>query len=367
MTDDELARLRASCPHALTHHLVQAPQAAFLELAAATSPDLRPDKYGTGEWLAAFEATVAAELGQEAAAFMPTGTMAQQIALRIWCDRRGCNAVAFHPTCHLEIHEARGYAFLHGLRSLTVGHPARLMTVAEVRAVADPLGAFVVELPQRELGAQLPDWDDLCELVQAARGTGAAVHLDGARLWEAAPHYARSHAEIARLFDSVYVSFYKGLGALAGAVLAGDADFIAEARQWQHRHGGRLVTVAPFALSARLGFERNLPKMAAYRGRAREIAARLRLLPGIAIVPDPPHTNTFHLFLHGSLEALEASAHAHAAETGTFVFGRLAPTPVPTLSKWEFVAGDATLALTPQAVADAVESVMERASAARSR
>jgi threonine aldolase len=365
MTDDDLARLRAGCPRALTHHLAQTPQAALRDLAAATPPDLLADKYGAGDWLADFESRIAAELGKEAAAFMPTGTMAQQIALRIWCDRRGCHAVAFHPTCHLEIHEARGYAFLHGLRALTVGAPARLMTATDVRAVVEPLGAFLIELPQREIGAQLPEWEDLCELVQAARGTGAAVHLDGARLWEAAPHYGRSHAEIANLFDSVYVSFYKGLGALAGAVLAGDADFIAEARQWQHRHGGRLVTIAPLALSARLGFERNLPKMTAYRARAREIAARLRLLDGVEIVPDPPHTNTFHVFFRGSPAALEASAQAYAAETGTFVFGRLASTVVPTLAKWEFVVGDATLALSPDAVVAAVEEVMTRAFAAR--
>ncbi len=358
MTDDELVRLRAAAPRALTHHAVQTPHEALRELAAATSPELLSDKYGSGEWLAAFEARIAAELGKEAAVFMPTGTMAQQIALRVWCERRSCRTIAFHPTCHLEIHESRGYALLHGLRALTVGNAARMMTVEDVRAIADPLGAFVVELPQRELGAQLPHWNDLCELVQAARGTGAAVHLDGARLWEAAPHYGRTHAEIAGLFESVYVSFYKGLGALAGAVLAGDADFIAEARIWQHRHGGRLVTIAPLALSAQLGFERNLPKMAAYRTRARAIAERLARLDGVEIVPDPPHTNTFHVFLRGDLAALEASAHAHAREHGTFVFARLAPTVVHSVQKWEFVVGDATLELEPDDVENAVRSVL---------
>ena len=358
MTDEELVRLRAACPRALTHHLPQTPHEALRDLATATVPDLLADKYGGGEWLAAFEARIAAELGKEAAVFMPSGTMAQQIALRIWCDRRDCRTIAFHPTCHLEIHEARGYALLHALRALTVGNPARLMTVDEVRAIADPLGAFVVELPQRELGAQLPAWDDLCELVQAARGTGAAVHLDGARLWEAAPHYGRTHAEIAALFESVYVSFYKGLGALAGAVLAGDSDFIAEARVWQHRHGGRLVTIAPLALSAQLGFERNLPKMAAYRTRAREIAERLSRLDGVEIVPEPPHTNTFHVFLRGDRDALEASAHAYARENGTFVFARLAPTVVPSMQKWEFVVGDATLALDVVEIENIVRQVV---------
>lgn len=362
MTDDELARLRAACPRALTHHPLRTPREALLDLAGAMPQDLLADKYGSGDWLASFEARIAAELGKEAAVFMPTGTMAQQIALRIWCECRSRNAIAFHPTCHLEMHEARGYAFLHGLRALTVGNSARLMTVADVREVREPLGAFVVELPQREIGAQLPEWDDLRELVAAARETGAAIHLDGARLWEAAPHFARTHAEIAGLFDSVYVSFYKGLGALAGAALAGDADFIADARLWQHRHGGRLVTIAPFALSAQAGFERNLPKMPAFRTAAREIAGRLATVESIDILPDPPHTNTFHVFIRGDREALEASAHAYAREHGIFVFGRLAPTVFPDLSKWEFVVGDATLELEVDAIENAVRHIVESAS-----
>lgn len=357
MTDDELGRLRTACPRALTHHLPQSPRASLEALAAATPPGLIVDKYGAGGWLEAFEARIATELGKPAAVFMPSGTMAQAIALRIWSGRNACRNVAFHPTCHLEIHESSAYAFLHELRALLVGAPTRLMSAADLRAVADPLAALLVELPQREIGAQLPPWDELLTLLEAGRAKGAALHLDGARLWEAAPHYGCSHAEIAALFDSVYVSFYKGLGALAGAVLAGDRDFIDEARVWQHRLGGRLVTIAPLALSAQLGFERNLLKMAAYRLRAREIAAALSELAGIELLPEPPHTNTFHIFLRGDREALETRAHAYAREHGTFVFARLAPTIVPLQQKWEFVVGDATMALSVNEILAAVSDV----------
>ena len=357
MTDEELARLRAESPRVLTHHKPETPREAFERLGRTTDPELAFDRYGSAPWLARFEARVARELGKEAAVFLPTGTLAQQIALRIWCDRRGVPTIAFHPTCHLEIHESRGYALLHGLRALLVGAPSRLMTVEDVRAIADPLGAFLVELPQREIGAQLPAWDELVELCAAARATGARLHLDGARLWEAAPFYERSHAEIAGLFDSVYVSFYKGLGALAGAALAGDAGFIAEARAWQHRHGGRPVTIAPYALSAERGFEANLPKMRAYRDRALEFARRLATIDGVDVVPSPPHTNTFHVFLRGTREELEERAHAYARERGTFVFARLAPTPNPAQWKWEFVVGDATLEVELDEVERAVRAV----------
>ena len=358
MNDEEIADLRTRSARQVTHHPPARVRDVLARLAERTPEALAFDRYGNAPWLAEFETKVARELGKEAAVFMPSGTLAQQIALRIWCDRARNSTVAFHPTCHLEIHESRGYAMLHGLRALLVGAPARLMTIADVRAVADPLGAFLVELPQREIGAQLPPWDDLVELCAAARSTGARLHLDGARLWEAAPYYERSHAEIAALFDSAYVSFYKGLGALAGAVLAGDADFIAEARVWQHRHGGRLVTLAPLALSAAFAFDDNLPKMRTYRDRAVAIAARLATIDGIDVVPFPPQTNTFHAFLRGDRDTLERRAHDYARERGTFVFGRLAPTPNPAVQKWEFVAGDATLAMEPDEVERAVRAVV---------
>jgi len=328
------------------------------ELAAATPADFVADVYGTGDALAAFEARIAVELGKEAAIFMPSGTMAQQIALRIWSERTGRTTIAFHPTCHLEIHEARAYSLLHGLRALTCGGPGNLLTVSDFTALADPLAALLVELPQREIGGQLPAWSELEALCAAARERGAKLHLDGARLWEAAPHYGRSHAEIAALFDSVYVSFYKGLGAIAGAVLASDAATIAEARVWQHRHGGRLVALYPLLISARLGFERNVGKMSAYRDRALEIAMRLVEIEGLDIVPDPPQANMFHAFLRGDKFTLEARAHDFAREHGIFTFARLAPTVRPDVQKWEFVVGDATLELGVDDVVAAVRAIV---------
>ena len=357
MTTEELARLRIASPRALTHHVPQSPRDALYELADATPHDWIADNYGTGSWLEAFEARIARELGKPAAVFLPTGTMAQQIALRIWCDRARNKTVAFHPTCHLEIHESRAYAMLHDMRALLVGTPTRLMTVADVRAIVDPIAALLVELPQREIGALLPAWNDLVLMCDAARRhNGAKIHLDGARLWEAAPHYGRSHADIAELFDSVYVSFYKGLGGIAGAMLAGDVDFIAEARVWQHRHGGRLISLAPLALSAHRAFDRNLGKMAGFAKRAKEIAVAFERIDGV--VPNVPQTNTFHVFLRGDKETLEARAHEYAKTNGTFVFARLGTTVVPGIQKWEFVVGDATMDLELDEIVDAIHAVM---------
>ncbi|MEO7001524.1 MAG: beta-eliminating lyase-related protein, partial [Ktedonobacterales bacterium] len=268
-------------------------------LAAGVTDDDEIDTYGQGALIEQFEREIAGLLGKEAAVFMPSGTMAQQIALRIWSDRSGRKTVAFHPTCHLEIHEFKGYELLHGLHGRLVGDAHRLITLDDLRAVPEPLAALLLELPQREIGGQLPEWVDLQAQIAWARERGAAVHMDGARLWEAAPYYSRTYAEVAAPFDSVYVSFYKGIGAIAGAALAGPADFVAEARIWQRRHGGNLVHLYPYVLSARAGLEQRLAHFPSYARRAVEVAHALHTVPGVIIKPERPQTHMMHVYLPG--------------------------------------------------------------------
>src|SRR5262245_37239349 len=187
--------------------------------------------------------------------------MAQQIALRIWCERSGCWTVAFHPQCHLDVHEERGYSHLHGLQARPIGDRDRLISLADLKGVREPLAALLLELPQRDLGGQLPTWRELAAQVKWARTNGHALHLDGARLWQCEPFYRRSLREIAAWFDTVYVSLYKDLGGLGGCVLAGPEDVVDEARVWRVRHGGRLSTFEAMALSAELGLDEVLPRM----------------------------------------------------------------------------------------------------------
>src|SRR5262245_29642715 len=205
----EREAIRARCNRFLTHHPEPRPRDALRELADATAPEVARDHYGEGAVVADLEARVAKLLGKEAAAFFPSGTMAQQIALRIACDRRGVRNIAFHPKCHLEVHEHKGYAHLHGLHATLVGHPDRLLESTELAAVAVPLGAVLIELPQRGIGGQLPPWEDIEATRTLADERGFALHLDGARLWESQPFYGKDYAAIAAPFDSVYVSFYK--------------------------------------------------------------------------------------------------------------------------------------------------------------
>jgi threonine aldolase len=277
--------------------------------------------------------------------------MAQQIALRLWADRRYNPTVGFHPTCHLEIHEQKGYELLHGLHGHLVGERSRLITIEDLRATPVPLGALLLELPQREIGGQLPSWEELEAQVAWAREQGTAVHMDGARLWEAAPFYQRSYAEIAGLFDSAYVSFYKGIGAIAGAALTGPAAFIAEARLWQRRHGGNLVQLYPFVLSARANLHRRLEKFEGYYQRAQAVARVLSCIPGIAVKPDPPQTNMMHVYLRGAADALLEASVEIARTERVLLFRRLLPTGVPGVVSIELALGDAVEALTDQEIA----------------
>lgn len=336
-------QIRHSCTRFLMGHYPQRPRQVLSALAETIDPDREADRYGEGEVITQFEQEVAQLLGKEAAVFMPSGTMCQQIALRLWTDRRRIPRVAFHPTCHLELHEQQAYQSLHHLQRVLVGQRDRLMTLDDLKAVAEPLGALLLELPQREIGGQLPSWDELTALCQWARERGIPIHLDGARLWQCRSFYQRDYAEIAALFESVYVSFYKDLGGIAGSILAGPAEFIAEARVWQRRHGGNLIHLYPYVLSARQGLRERLGRMAAYSAKAQDIAATLQALPQIEVVPFPPHTNMMHLFLQGQREQLLNAALATAEQTGIWLFANLMPTALPSYHKLELTVGDATL------------------------
>jgi threonine aldolase len=162
------------------------------------------DHYGDGEMINGFEREVAGRLGFEAARFMPSGKMAQQIALRVWSERAGCDHVGMHPTSHLELHESRGYNHLHRLRATLVGPADRPLRGEHLDAVPERLAALLIELPIREAGGQLPAWDELEALKTAALERGVRLHLDGARLWECGPGYRRELAEICAGFDSCY-------------------------------------------------------------------------------------------------------------------------------------------------------------------
>ncbi|MCT4354522.1 beta-eliminating lyase-related protein [Streptomyces sp. Je 1-79] len=285
------------------------------------------DTYGDG-LVEQVEERVADELGFPAAVFFPTGTMAQQVALRCWAGRTGSQVVALHPLAHPEVHEGGALTAVSGLRTVRPTDGPRLPTAEEVREHPEPFGTLMLELPLRDAGFVLPTWDELVEVVEAARERDAVVHVDGARLWECAPHFGRDLREIAGLADSVYVSFYKSLGGLSGAALAGPEDVMEEARVWRHRYGGLLFQQYPAAVSALRGLERELPRLPSYVAHARVVAAALQAgfeeagVGWFRVHPEPPHTHQFQVWLPYAPDVLTAASLALTEATGTVLFRR---------------------------------------------
>jgi threonine aldolase len=328
--------------------------------AAGRDPDA--DTYGTGPSAERLEARTAELLGKEAAVWMPSGTMAQQIALRIHADHAATRTVAFHPQCHVETHEERGYAYLHGLVARLVGDRNRLIEPADLDDVHEPVAALLLELPQRDLGGQLPPWDELVETCEHARERGWALHLDGARLWQCAPYYERSSEEIASLFDTVYVSFYKDLRAPAGCALAGPAELVDEARVWLVRHGGRMHRVHPLLVAAERGLDEVLPRMPAYVAHARELGAALAELDDVEVVPDPPQVAMLHLHVRRPLERLKESSLDLAERTGVWLPDGWRPTESPQVQLVELSIGEEALAVPPAEAADLYRELLDLSS-----
>ena len=356
LSPDEQAALRARCSVFLAGHGQVTAAGMLASIAASTAID----RYGDGGVVTELEAEIAGLLGKPAAVFLPSGTMAQQAVLRVHADRRQRKTVIFHPMCHLDRHEGEAYQRLHGLTGRPAGDLDRLMTINDLTAVGELAAALLIELPQRDLGGQQPAWEDLLAQVDWARGQGAAAHLDGARLWESAAGYGKPPAEIAALFDTVYVSFYKGIGALPGCCVAGPAGILAEVREWRQRMGGTLFGLWPNAASALTCLRRRLPLMPAYLSHARAIAAALGDVTGVRVVPDPPQVPMMHLLLDTTPDRFAAAARHMAAEQGIWVWPKAMTTIDPGVQRVELSVGDATCTLEPDRVRDIIVALIRR-------
>ncbi|WNR43140.1 threonine aldolase family protein [Paenibacillus roseipurpureus] len=274
------------------------------------------DIYGTGEGIEAFQAEMAAYLGKEKAVFFPSGTMAQQIALRIWCDEAGIRKVAYHPLSHLEIHEEDGLRELHQIQSILLGEKDRLIRLDEILELQEDIACLLLELPQREIGGELPPFEELVAISAHCRAKGIKLHLDGARLYEVLPYYQKTAADICALFDSVYISFYKGIGGIAGAILAGEEAFTAKSKVWKRRHGGDLISLYPYYLTAGHYFKQRVHKMPQYYEQAVELAALYNSCHLVTTLPRVPVTNMFHVRVALPKDKLEPILIALYEETG---------------------------------------------------
>jgi threonine aldolase len=352
LNDNELL---ARCHTVFPGHRARRPAEMFAAMAEwCEANGVEHDVYGSGALIEAFERKVAALLGFEAAVFCVSGTMTQVTALRLACQDRGRPLVALHPTSHIIVHERSNHQLLGHFSALQVGDRHRPWTVCDLQSVPDRLGAVALEIPMREIGGQLTPWYELEAVKAHCRERGAHLHMDGARLWEAQAGYGKSAAEIARGFDSVYVSLYKGVGGLGGAMLAGSREFVARASEWMKRQGGNVVHRSPYVVAAAMQFDARLAAMPACFERTQFLYEALRAHPAIRVNPAAPQANMLHLHLPVSRERALEIRNRLAEEHGVWMFNRVSHAALPGTSYFELYVGDNLLAMPNQQVRDAL-------------
>lgn len=336
MTEEDRL-LKLTCPHLVSGHRGASPRTLFRTLADHPAAGQAADFYGSGGAVAELETRVATLLGKERGLFVINGVTAQLAALKSHAGRAGRNAVALHPHSHVDLDEQNALERAAGIVPVRLGRHAPF-GIADLEKVSEPLAAVVVELPLRRAGYLLPPLDDLRAISTFCRAGGIALHVDGARLWEAAAGYGVGLADLAALADSVYVSFYKGIGGLGGAVVAGTDAFIASLGGWKTRFGGNLFTAFPYAVAALAGLDSHLPAMPDYVERARALAGLLsaRLL----LTPFAPDVNAFQLLLPGSIGNLTERHRRFARSRGVWLFNILVEAPVAGHVTAEIVIGD---------------------------
>jgi threonine aldolase len=261
-------------------------------------------------------------LGHEAALFLPTATMANQVALRV-LSRPGAKVVAEERT-HTLIYEWGGPAIHSGLVMQGLPAVAGRPTPEQIASVDDfgPGGVLVLENTHRSSGGRIWPLDDFVAAAGAARARGAAVHLDGARLLNASVAARLPPSAWSSLADSVTVCFSKGLGCPLGAVLAGPAGFVEEAWNGKFLFGGALRQSGVVAAAMLYALDHNVERLADDHARARRLAEGLHAA-GLPVDLDAAETNFVSVEL-APLGLTEQEAVERARDRGVLV-GQLRP------------------------------------------
>lgn len=242
------------------------------------------------------EAAAADWLGKEGALFVPSGTMANQIALGAWT--RPGDEIVVQRYCHVTTFEAGAAGALHGLQSITVGDLSGAMDPEDVREAIRPK---FIHCPQTTLicmeqthnmaGGRIAPMEHVRAISTIARGAEIPLHLDGARLANAVVATGVGARDWCQHFDSVSLCLSKGLGAPVGSVIAGDAPFLERARLVRKRLGGWMRQAGHLAEAARMALENNVERLADDHSLACHLAQELSGLPGLAVDVDAVETN----------------------------------------------------------------------------
>jgi threonine aldolase len=267
---------------------------------AMAEAEVGDDVYGEDPTVRALEARTAELLGKEAALFVPSGTMGNQLAIR--CQTEPGDEVLLHEASHIALYERGGYALLSGVTLNAMSGTGGLVTADDVRAKARPaeLAAYGMYPPSTLLalenthnagGGTVWPPDQLEAVARAGREAGLALHLDGARLWNAAAALGVAPGTLTASFDTVSVCFSKGLGAPVGSALAGRAALIAKARRFRGLFGGAMRQAGVIAAGALFALEHHRDRLLVDHSRAKALAAGLARHDVFSLEPERAQTN----------------------------------------------------------------------------
>jgi len=286
---------------------------------AMARAEVGDDQFGEDPSINRLQDRVAALLGHEAALWFPSGTMADQVAIRT-LTRPGDEVLAAREA-HILWHEAGGTSATSGVQINEIGPGGGRFSVDDLLGALKPVAAMYppatlvsVENTHNRAGGVVIGVEEGAALAGAARAHGMASFLDGARLWNAAIALGVAPADLARPFEVVAVSFSKGLGAPGGSVLAGSTEFIAAAVRYRRMAGGAMRQVGFFAAAAEYALDHHLERLAKDHANARLLADRLAASPAIELDPSAVQTNiVIFRMADGAPDAPTVVAAARAA------------------------------------------------------
>jgi threonine aldolase len=314
---------RPAAPIDLRSDTVTLPSAA-MRTAMAAAP-VGNDEYGEDPTMNRLQERIAALLGKEAALWLPSGTMANQVALRV-LTRPGDDVIVSRES-HAVWHEAGGSAANAGVQFTEIGARG-VFTADEFLAARRPQGhpmyppttLVEIENTHNRMGGVIFPQDEAARVCAVAREHGVSTYLDGARLWNAAVASRRTVAALAAPFDLVGVALSKGLGAPGGSLLAGSRELVQRATRYRRMFGGTMRQIGILGAAGLYALDHNSDeRLAEDHANARQIAERLAVCPRIALDVGSVQTNIIVFRLTD--DAPDApTVVARARERGVLIF-----------------------------------------------
>ena len=276
-------------PIDLRSDTVTRPSPAMRE--AMAGAEVGDDVYGEDPTLNRLQEQAAERVGKSAALFVPSGTMANQVAIRSWTQPG--DAILVGKGAHVFMYESGGAAALSGAQPVMIGEEG-LFGADDVRdAIFPPDDHYAstrlvcLENTHNGSGGRVFPLEDQHEIARVARDAGLRVHLDGARLFNAAAATGRTVAELAAPCDSVSFCLSKGLGAPVGSLVCGDTEFIRRAHRYRKMFGGGMRQAGVLAAAGLFALEHNVKRLGDDHANAQHFADGLRALPGAELVREP--------------------------------------------------------------------------------